>query len=169
MNARLARNLVVAIAGVLLVVPGAGCDWIRQIDDPNGPLAPTSTRKPALDASAPDAGVVVVADAAAPLSEGYAAMCSHYCKTLEETDVFACAANGREVQACRDIASSTPARCFDLRCVPQLVDLSLCFAQCDSVATFYVNRCPVAGDPTDSLCMSSHAAHDAACRAGCVL
>ena len=100
----------------------------------------------------------------------YEAMCRHYCETLKETVFFLCVASGEDATMCAETYAGHADRCFDLRCVPRLVDPSLCLRQCDSLAPHYESVCATA-DPADTstlpLCPLSPAAHDAACRLGC--
>jgi hypothetical protein len=162
MRARLRGKDGVAMVVVLLVGTAFGCDWFPGKDGrdlPPWPSSPTSVTR--------DAGSVP--DAVAPPGDSYDAMCLHYCKTLEETDVLACASSGRDDASCADAASSTTTTCVDGRCAPHRVELSLCLTQCDALARFYADRCPEAGSTTDRLCPSSRVDHDATCRAGCVL
>lgn len=158
-----------ALSGLVIVLAGAGfgCDWLPTKNDPGWPSWPGSPSNPRDDAASgetPDAAPASGADAG---GGSYDAMCMSYCKALEETDVLTCASSGRDVSACVAASASVPADCFDLRCRTHRADLSICLAQCDSLASAYGKRCPVAGDPSVPLCSSSPADHDAACRAGC--
>ena len=170
--------MVTALAGV-----GVGCDWLPREDRPGFPGAPPSSEPRA------DAAPVVIPDARAVSDTGagtdtsaldagtettpdgledpaYDAMCLHYCETLQETVLLYCISSGRDRATC--MASAVPvATCFDDRCRPHRVDQALCLRQCDALAVDYAAVCPVAGDPSDSLCLSSRADHAAACRAGC--
>jgi hypothetical protein len=158
------------MAGVLLLSTGGACNWLGPIDDWGKGTGGGSHGDAG---AAPDAPVVVVDAAVTPdapaIGDAYAAMCRHYCQTLEETDLLACVAGNRDVERCQTLVAGTTDGCFNARCVQGRVDLSLCFTQCGVVAREYGNRCPPAGDPADPLCPSSTADHDAACRAGCVL
>jgi hypothetical protein len=99
--------------------------------------------------------------------DGYAAMCRFYCATLEETDVYACIARGSEASGCSATYTGLRDECWDIRCAPHLVPWSLCSEQCDSLATFYGMVCAGVTPADGTLCPSSPADHDAACRAGC--
>ncbi|HEY4187554.1 MAG TPA: hypothetical protein VGP07_20930 [Polyangia bacterium] len=168
------RRSVVVVAGMLLAGTGGACDWTHVLGDRDLP-PPTSSHKPVPDAAAPDATPVVTPDGATAPDSGsgnasYDAMCRHYCQTLAETDVLVCAASvGGDAESCTAKWSSTTDECFDLRCGTGRVGLPLCLEQCDALATDYNDRCPVVGPSSDPLCPASQAAHDAACRAGCVL
>jgi hypothetical protein len=97
----------------------------------------------------------------------YETMCRHYCRTLEETLLYRCAGSGGQVATCRENASGTTGRCYELRCAPKLVEPSLCFTQCDSLARFYDPFCANPGPATADVCASPPAEHDRACREGC--
>lgn len=172
MHAKLRGNGLASVLVVLLLGAGFGCDWFPGRDGGDLPAWPTSSPGAKPDAApvgTPDAGTVPEAGGAGGASDGYDAMCLHYCKTLQETDVLACASSGRGDADCIAATASTTTTCVDLRCVPRRIDLPLCLTQCDALARFYTSRCPAAGNPSDPLCPSSQAEHDAACRAGCVL
>lgn len=146
---------MVLIAGLLLAGMGGACDWTQGLGDPEPPPAPP--HKPSVDAAAPGDGPA-----------GYDGMCRHYCQTLQETDILACVSCGGELDGCR-AAEPTADTCFEARCTGQRVDVPLCLMQCDAVARYYDQRCPVVGPSTDPLCPASQADHDSACRAGCAL
>lgn len=154
MHARRRLDLVL----VMGVLAGAvmGCDWSHVLGDPELP-PPTSPQTPAVDASPPADG-----------PPGYDAMCLHYCQALEETDLLVCASpgTGMDADACQ-ATTPTVDSCVQLRCLTHRVDASLCLTQCDSLARFYDARCPVAGPSPDTLCPTSQAEHDQACRTGC--
>jgi hypothetical protein len=169
MHARLRGDGVVSMMVILLAAATFGCDWFPGRDGGDLPPWPSSTPP-----ATPDAAPVPLADAGSlpdrgSADDGYDAMCLHYCKTLQETDVLACLSSGRYDADCAAATASTTDTCFDLRCRPRRVDVSLCLIQCDALARFYTGRCPVAGNASDPSCASSQADHDAACRSGCVL
>jgi len=158
MESRRGRSILFVVLAVLAGT-GVACDWTQVLGDPDvAPPAPSSP-PPAPDAAAaPDAPA------------GYDQMCRHYCEALEETDFFACvsSASGRDASTCKAMVPSADS-CFDLRCTTRRVDTSLCLAQCDALARTYDAYCPPAGSASDTLCPTSQAEHDRACRAGCAL
>jgi hypothetical protein len=93
-------------------------------------------------------------------------MCHHYCATLEGTLLYHCLSMGGSRGECAERSSGTTERCYELRCVPKLVALPLCFTQCDALAGSYRSFCAAAPAP-EPLCPSSAADHDRICRAGC--
>jgi hypothetical protein len=106
----------------------------------------------------PEAGATAV-------DASYLKMCSNYCNALAETNIYSCAKAGRD---CRDEVLGWGDLCYRERCVPMLVEQSLCFHQCDILATFYGPVC--AGDNVPApLCPLPAADHDQACRDGCAL
>jgi hypothetical protein len=96
--------------------------------------------------------------------DGYAAMCSHYCDTLDATLTYACLAEHRS-DTCPADGARTTAQCEELRCTPKLVTVELCLRQCDSLRAPYAAICanPAPGAP----CPSSPGERDRQCRAGC--
>jgi hypothetical protein len=59
--------------------------------------------------------------------------------------------------------------CFQLRCVPKLVQQPLCPQQCDAAAGFYDAVCAGGNPRAAPLCPTPPADHDSACLAGCAL
>jgi len=99
----------------------------------------------------------------------YELMCRNYCQDLEDTGFYFCLGTGQGPASCAETVRGWATRCYELRCVPMLVQPSLCFSQCDSLATTYGPVCAdAAGDAgTSPFCRSSPAEHDRGCRAGC--
>lgn len=162
---------------LLAAVAVAGCEGLND----RGSL-PLSTIQPAsTDTTTPvdssDAGTPAIqpspADARPPVTTNpavgsYTAMCRNYCGALEQTQVYACIERGQgDATTCAERFTGTETQCWDLRCAPGLVQPSTCYAQCDSLATAYAGAC--SASPDLFVCATPPAAHDAACRAGCVL
>jgi hypothetical protein len=100
----------------------------------------------------------------------YNVMCHNYCEALYETNLYLCVNNGGDGLGCiskLDQAGISADTCFQLRCVPRLVQQSLCFEQCDAVASQYQTACSGGNPSAAPLCPTSPADHDSACRAGC--
>ena len=121
--------------------------------------APTIS-KAALVVAPPDTGTPD-----APLD--YQTMCRNYCHDLDQTVFYACLGSGGSPDDCADRVAGAADQCFQARCVPQLVEPSLCLHQCDSLATFYDPVCGAEAAAPPELCPALPAAHDATCRAGC--
>jgi len=162
---------------LLAAVVAFGCDGMNH----RGSL-PLSTVQPAsTDTSTPvdgsDAGTPAIrpspTDAGAPDTTSsavgsYGAMCRNYCGALEQTQVYACIGRAQgDAASCAERFTGTETQCWDLRCAPGLVQPSTCYAQCDSLANAYAGAC--SANPDLFVCATPPAAHDAACRAGCVL
>jgi hypothetical protein len=95
-------------------------------------------------------------------------MCRNYCGALEQTLVYACIGRAQgDATACAERHAGTETQCWEARCAPGLVQQPTCYAQCDSLANAYAAACTA--NATLFVCATPPAAHDAACRAGCVL
>jgi hypothetical protein len=161
------------VGGLLLFFVAFGfpaCDLPDAPDgDPASNLAVLATVvQPG--ASRTEANVTVVEPPTDPAVEpnDYDRMCRHYCGALVDTLLFNCVASGGSVSACGEQdAVFTVDECFELRCAPKRVTQSLCFKQCDSLAGTYGAACAVSTPANESVCTSSTADHDRACREGC--
>jgi hypothetical protein len=116
-----------------------------------------------------DAGQEASAEAGDTGPDGwYATMCRHYCETLKDSFIYSCLGSGGDLNGCTGKARFYD-QCYDLRCVPPgRVQPSLCLTQCDVLARGYEPVCGSADAATMSVCPTSPAEHDSACRAGCV-
>jgi hypothetical protein len=97
----------------------------------------------------------------------YAGMCRHYCETLAQTVLYLCLNRGSASADCAGPVQGDADRCYELRCVPRLVQPSLCLRQCEALATQYEPFCTNADVTREALCPSSPEAHDRECRLGC--
>jgi hypothetical protein len=156
MDAGRGRNIFFFVLAVLAGT-GLGCDWGQVLGDPD--VLPPPSHPPARDAATPGDGAA-----------GDDVMCRHYCQALEETDLLVCASPDArsDLDTCKATVPTADS-CFALRCASGRVDVALCLAQCDSLASVYDAHCPGGVSASDPLCPSSQAAHDQACRAGCTL
>jgi hypothetical protein len=164
---------------VLMVALGAaataGCDGF----DDRGSLplstvepAPVTTITPTDSSRPPDPPADAGTPTPTPGNGSYETMCRNYCGALEQTLVYACIGRGQGDEAsCAARHAGTEVQCWQGRCAAGQVQQSLCFTQCDSLAAAYAAACGANGENATDLfvCATPPAAHDAACRAGCVL
>jgi hypothetical protein len=162
---------------LLAAVVAAGCEGLNDRGSlPLSTVQPAPTEPttavdrsdagtPAIQPSPTDAGGPAPTN---PVLGSYAAMCRNYCGALEQTQVYACIGRAQgDATTCAERFTGTETQCWDLRCAPGLIQQSTCYAQCDSLATSYADACTA--NPDLFVCATPPAAHDAACRAGCVL
>jgi hypothetical protein len=95
----------------------------------------------------------------------YDQMCGHYCDTLAQTVLYVCLNRGDA--DCLARVQGDADRCRELRCVPRLVQPSLCERQCEALANQYRSFCANADASKEALCPSSPEVHDDACRSVC--
>jgi hypothetical protein len=163
------------VFGVLWVMSSVGWSACDHPDttgtDPatNATTLSTVVRPPS---PADPAATVVEPPATPPLRpiddpSDYDRMCRHYCGMLQDTLIFYCVGAGDDAATCQHTAATTVERCFELRCSSKRVTQSLCFTQCDSLATQYDFTCAAITAANESVCTSPSADHDRACREGC--
>jgi hypothetical protein len=169
------RSLHLLVLGLALPAPLlAGCEAVSDSHRalPQSAVDPVPEVPPddQPDAGRPDdASAPPESDASPPTApaSSYEQMCRHYCRTLEETLLYYCLGTGADRATCMERFPDHAARCYQDRCAPQLVPVSLCPRQCDSLAPHYEAVCATRAIGQDPLCPSSPAEHDRACRAGC--
>jgi hypothetical protein len=175
------RSFVVTlfVAGTAMAL--AGCDdWNDRGSLPLTAVepAPVNTITPTSGADAgtlaePPASGDTGAPAITPSSGSYETMCRNYCGALEQTLVYACIGGAQyDAATCGARFAGTETQCWEIRCVPKLVEPGLCPTQCDSLAAAYASACGANGtSPAGALfvCETPPAVHDAACRAGCAV
>jgi hypothetical protein len=131
--------------------------------DPAPPTMPVTQRDASVD-EGPEPPIRRCPMVTADPSIDYAAMCRHYCDTLEETQRYSSLSRGETPGD----AGVTSAQCYDLRCVPQCVDQALCLTQCGAAGMYYRAVCANADAGADNaICPSSPDDHLNACRAAC--
>lgn len=169
------RSLIGLAASWIFICAG-GCDLVGTERQPltAGPSTVVD-QKPAtgpFDAGGPETApssdaMSTDASGAPPVPGTYAAMCRHYCETLQETDVYACLVSA-DANDCASFSLGITSECIDLRCASKLVQPSLCLTQCDALAMAHSSYCKTAPDG-DAGCASPPAAQSAACQAGCTV
>ena len=124
------------------------------------------------DGTAPTSRLALVvgpSDAADPNApHDYPTMCRHYCHALQQSLFYSCVQSGGSPDRCLDKFISTEDQCFQGRCVPQLVQPTLCLKQCDGLDGTYQSVCPPTSTDLD-LCPLIPDLHDQSCREGCVV
>jgi hypothetical protein len=168
-----ARFLFVAAGFVL---SATACDGLLDFGhrDLGVDQTPPPTSDPPPDMSVPQQRDASADEVAPPVrtcpavmvdpSVDYAAMCRHYCDTLDETQRYVALSRGETPAD----AGTTSAQCYDLRCVPRCVDQALCLTQCGAAGMYYAAVCANADAGADNvICPSTPDDHLAACRAGC--
>lgn len=171
---------VLGFVAVSALAGAAGCDLVgseRQPLTASASVVEQEAAKALPDADAPETGAPQNAstldasalDAIAPtaLPGTYAAMCQHYCETLQETLVYSCLVSVA-ADDCVSRFQGAAAQCVDLRCASKLVTPSLCLVQCDALARNQSTYCETA-PATVPVCASPQATQDEGCRSACTV